>query len=291
MVSRDGCWRVSYAGEPGGIAFTLDYDPSRRRTRTHTLRVLRRSRWRRPARARRLRLRIRRCTVPMGGAVAHVPVRGSTDVTREGVRGRWPTHSDARVRCFPSRQYRYDYAVAADVADGRGGRAGRLSIASSRPRHDAGARSTRMRYARALHDPFAQHVLFSDESAASVACARLLAALGRRRNDRAAQLRRRRRRPGPLERRRPTTWSATSGWRSSARRPGDAQPDILISASTDIDSRDNFLQVIGWDAVAGRVPVLRAARRRVDVGRQRLGRAAARIARPRARSTATSMAR
>ena len=33
--------------------------------------------------------------------------------------------------------------------------------------------------------------------------------------------------------------------------PGDQQADILISASTDIDSATNFLQVIGWDATAG----------------------------------------
>jgi len=29
--------------------------------------------------------------------------------------------------------------------------------------------------------------------------------------------------------------------------PGDPQPDVLISSSTDIDSPTNFLQVIGWD--------------------------------------------
>ena len=35
------------------------------------------------------------------------------------------------------------------------------------------------------------------------------------------------------------------------QRPGDAQPDILVSASTDINSPTNFLQVIGWDPDAG----------------------------------------
>ena len=55
------------------------------------------------------------------------------------------------------------------------------------------------------------------------------------------------------------------------QRTGGSEPDLLISTGTNIDSDDEFLQVIGWDPDGRRFPVLRTARRSVGVGRQLLG--------------------
>ena len=55
------------------------------------------------------------------------------------------------------------------------------------------------------------------------------------------------------------------------KRPGAAQPDLLISASTNLDSDTAFLQVAAWGSARGRFSVLRPARRRLGLGRQFVG--------------------
>jgi hypothetical protein len=101
----------------------------------------------------------------------------------------------------------------------------------------------------ALRDPFAQHVLFGD-GMSPLTLRDLLAVLDA---------------SGFTEQRSfvvadggQIPWTeATEDLERNFRiavvrqRPRDAQPDLLISASTDIDSSENFLQVIGWDDNAG----------------------------------------
>jgi hypothetical protein len=148
---------------------------------------------------------------------------------------------------FPSRQYRYEFVIPPDVmmdapSPGNVYRfvLGRDAMPVHVPKDEG--RDT-------LHDPFAQHVLFGDgdpplslrtllaklDSAGITAQRSFVVADG-----------------GQIP------WSAATedlerNFRLAIVRqtPGDAQPNVLISASTEIDSEQNFLQVIGWDDKAG----------------------------------------
>lgn len=148
---------------------------------------------------------------------------------------------------FPSRQYRYNVVVPADVmmdAPVAGtvyrfilGR-DTLPVALS----DEEGRS-------ALRDPFAQRVLFGDEDpplSLRALFARLDAVgITRQRSFVVAD--------GGQIPWSPETDDLERNFRLAIAReaPGEAQPNVLISASTDLDSTDNFLQVIGWDDEAG----------------------------------------
>jgi hypothetical protein len=73
-VYRERLLGVSYAGDPGGIVFTLDYQAHRPANATHTLRVLvDLDRNGRPGRGDYVSYLA--VHVPVGGAVAQVPVR------------------------------------------------------------------------------------------------------------------------------------------------------------------------------------------------------------------------
>jgi hypothetical protein len=149
---------------------------------------------------------------------------------------------------FPSRQYRYDFSFPADVAMDAVVEPGGVY------RYILGRDTTPALVApdegrASLHDPFAQHVLFTD-GAPPLSLRSLLEALDA---------------AGIIEQRSFVVaeggqfpWTeATDDLERNFRltlvrqRPGEAQPDLLLSASTDLDSSENFLQVIGWDAVAG----------------------------------------
>ena len=74
MLFSERLLGVSYAGEPGGIVFQLDYHSDRPANATHTLRVLvDLDRNGRPGRGDYVSYQA--VQVPAGGAVAHVPVR------------------------------------------------------------------------------------------------------------------------------------------------------------------------------------------------------------------------
>lgn len=74
MVYCERLLGVSYAGEPGGIVFKLDYHQQRSANATHTLRVLVDvDRNGRPGRGDYMSYQS--VHVPVGDAVAHVPVR------------------------------------------------------------------------------------------------------------------------------------------------------------------------------------------------------------------------
>jgi hypothetical protein len=153
---------------------------------------------------------------------------------------------------FPSRQYRYPYAVAearmqhdepADPRELLRFIAGLDAAPVPLTRDEARAR---------LQDPFVRLVLLPDGAGGPppLSLRALLAALDA--TSMAAQ------RSFVVADGGQIPWSqATNELQRNFRlaiarqSPGDSQPDILISASTDIDSPTNFLQVIGWDAVAG----------------------------------------
>ncbi|HET9370057.1 MAG TPA: hypothetical protein VFO19_07405 [Vicinamibacterales bacterium] len=153
---------------------------------------------------------------------------------------------------FPSRQYRYPYAVpearlqADEPADPREMLrfiAGRDAAPVPLGRDEARAK---------LHDPFVRLVLLPDGAAGPppMSLRAVLAAID----------------ATPMTETRSFVvadggqipWSQETNdlqrnFRLAIVRqaPGEAQPDILISGSTDIDSPTNFLQVIGWDNTVG----------------------------------------
>ena len=149
---------------------------------------------------------------------------------------------------FPSRQYRYPYAVpseqlmdeAADAGAVLQFLAGRDAAPTVLSRDEVRAR---------LHDPFARIVLDSDD-APPLSLRALLARLDQssltgQRSFVVAD--------GGQIPWSPQTETLQRNFRLAITRQGPAssQPDLLISASTDIDSPINFLQVIGWDEVSG----------------------------------------
>jgi hypothetical protein len=148
---------------------------------------------------------------------------------------------------FPSRHYRYNVVFPAESMSDATVETGIYRFILGRDTMPEAIAKEEGR--AALHDPFAQHVLFGDE-VPPLTLRDLLAILDA---------------SGITEQRcfvvadgGQILWTqATDDLERNFRlavvcqRPGDAQPDLLISASTDIDSSENFLQVIGWDDAAG----------------------------------------
>jgi hypothetical protein len=149
---------------------------------------------------------------------------------------------------FPSRQYRYPYAVPSDVLMDEAADAGAV-LQFIAGRDAAPAPLSRDEVRARLNDPFARLVLDSGD-APPLSLRALLARLDQ----------------SPLTGQRsfvvadggqipwsPETETLQRNFRLAITRqePAASQPDILISVSTDIDSPTNFLQVIGWDEASG----------------------------------------
>ena len=149
---------------------------------------------------------------------------------------------------FPSRQYRYPYAVPSDLlmdepaAPGAVFRfiAGRDAFPVSLSKDEIRA---------GLQDPFARLILHGDDTP-PLSLRALLAKLdtSSMTNQRVFVVA-----DGGQVPWSPETETLQRNFRLAIARQSvtDPQPDLLISASTDIDSPTNFLQVIGWDAGAG----------------------------------------
>jgi hypothetical protein len=146
---------------------------------------------------------------------------------------------------FPTRQYRYEFVLPRDVQMDeplvRAGVVYRFILG----RDDVPAPIEQAEGQRLLRDPFARLVLFG-EAPPPLSLRALLARLD------AAGITGHR--TFVVADGGQVSWSAATddlerGFRLAIARqaPGEADPDILISASTDIDSPTNFLQVIGWD--------------------------------------------